>query len=190
MDYLRAALGAFLGFGLMIDAALAQSSIFDRLGVRHSVTVSVAPALPSNQSTQTGPDAQLFDLMVTIRISDHARETQFFGDIPVTWPEFPAAEGAPEKEIWKDEQCHQRRGLPKATIAAIEGVLEAAKARLTISARPRHRGQRLPFDEIRQPIPQPGGRDDLGQYLAYRVETTESHVIVLLKIYAVDCVLK
>jgi len=56
-------------------------------------------------------DARISGLRLTVRIADHARETQYFGEVPVTWPDFLAAEIAPEQKVWEDKQCHQRRGF-------------------------------------------------------------------------------
>jgi hypothetical protein len=154
------------------------------LGVKHFVTVAIVPSQTGNES-----EPRISGLQVVVRIFDHAREAQFFGDAPVTWPEFPASKGAPERKIWEDPRCHQRRGQPTVAVVAIDGSLESDQSRVAISARHRHIGLRVPADEIRQAQALPGGRDELGRYLAFRIETAGSHVVVLLKVYVVDCAL-
>jgi hypothetical protein len=109
--------------------------------------------------------------------------------VPVAWPDFAAADGAPEQKIWEDRRCHQRRGLPTTTIVAVDGTLDRSSSRQPISARRRHIGLRVPTDEIRQAQSLPAGRDDHGRYLAFRIETSVSHVAVLLKVYSADCAL-
>jgi hypothetical protein len=175
-------LAAFLGCGIFIGAASAQLSPIDQSGVKHFITVAIVPAQIGNE-----PEPRVSDLQVFIRISDHARETQYFGDVPVIWPEFFASKGAPEQKIWEDQACHQRRGLPKVTVVAMEGALATDQSRLAIQARHRRIGQRVPSDEIRQTQALLDGRDDLGRYLSFRTETTGSHLILLLKIYVADC---
>jgi hypothetical protein len=181
---IAAFLGAFLGCAACIGAASAQSPPLDQLGVKHFVTTAIVPAQTGNEA-----EPRISGLQLVVRISDHAREAQFFGDVPLSWPEFPVASGAPERKIWEDARCHQRRGLPTVAVVAIDGSLESGQSRVAISARHRHIGLRVPPDEIRQAQSLPGGRDESGRYLAFRIETAGSHVVVLLKVYVVDCAL-
>jgi hypothetical protein len=190
----RSILAAVLGCGILMGTAAAQVGPADRSGVKHIITaaVSVASAQPSGQiGAQTGRQAEqrITGLRVTVRISDHAQETQFFGEVPVSLPDFAVSEGAPDRKVWEDAKCHQRRGLPKASVAAIEGTLEGGQSPLAISARPRHIGMRVPADEVRQALPLPEGRDELGRFFAFRTETMQSHVAVVLKIHMADCTL-
>jgi hypothetical protein len=182
-----ALVGAALVGAAMSGAALAQPAPVDHAGVTHLVTATVngtaAPASPND-------DRRISGLRITLRISDHARETQFFGEVPVSVPEFAASQGAPEQKAWEDARCHQKRGFPRATVAAIEGAVESAETHAAISARARHIGVMVPADEIRQAQPMPGGHDERGAYLAFRTETAQSHMVVVLKIYTIDCTLK
>lgn len=186
MQALRLLLCALVGWSFVAHSAAAQSSFPDRFGVRHVISARVAPFGPAATDRELG----VSDLEITVRISDHAREAQFFGEVMVAWPEFVASMGTGEQDVWTDPQCHQRRGLPKATIVAIDGMVETARSRFPVSARPRRIGLKLPEDEIRQAQPRPGGRDETGSYLAFRTETAQSHVPVLVKIHVIDCVLK
>jgi hypothetical protein len=179
---------AALGAAALGGAALAQPAPVDRAGVTHLVTATVvsgtaAPADPND-------DRRISGLRITLRISDHARETQFFGEVPVSVPEFAASHGSPEQKVWEDARCHQKRGFPKATVAAIEGAVEGGETHVAISARARHIGVMVPADEVRQAQPMPGGHDERGAYLAFRTETAQSHMVVVLKIYTIDCTLK
>lgn len=174
-----------LGPVIVAGTAAAPQTLLDRLGVKHTITATVAPLdIPKIE-----PQTRVSDLKIAFRVSDHAREAQFFGELPISWADFLAADGAPVQTVWADKQCHQRRGLPTATIMTIEGNLDDGRSRISISASHRRTGRRLPGDEIRQAQALQGGRDDNGQYFTFRTETVESHVVVFLKIYEIDCLL-
>src|ERR1700678_3378755 len=83
VHFSRSSLAALLGCGAVIGAASAQLSPVDRTGVKHFVTAAIVPAQTGNE-----PGPRISGLQVVVRISDHTREAQFFGNVPVTWPEF------------------------------------------------------------------------------------------------------
>jgi hypothetical protein len=175
-----------LGSVIFVQGAIAQPSVFDRLGVNHLITARI---LPAEKPRAPEEQAQISGLKIVMRVSDHAREVQFFGEIPVEWPDFDAAKGAAEQVIWEDKQCHQRRGLPKLTVLTVEASLDVGQSHFQISASHRRIGRQVPGDEVRPDQALQIGRDDGGRFFAFRAKTTESHVAVLLKIYEVDCIL-
>jgi hypothetical protein len=125
---------------------------------------------------------------VKIRISAHARESQFFGEITKRFSNFQLNEGSPEKLFWQDARCHQRRGLPKTTVIAIDGSIAAGKGQISIHARPRRLGILLPADEITPGIRlllDDGNRS--GPLIAFRSRSKSSHLLVDVKIFALSC---
>jgi hypothetical protein len=63
-------------------------------------------------------------LTVKLRISAHATESNYFGEISETFSNLKPNEGADQKLFWQDDRCHQRRGLPKITVTAIDGAID------------------------------------------------------------------
>lgn len=65
-------------------------------GIKHLITVLVqADPGPRESMYQTQDRATV---RVVVRISDHARETQFYGDVPVRLADFPLAEGSSRRD--------------------------------------------------------------------------------------------
>jgi len=123
-----------------------------------------------------------------IRISDHAQESQFFGTVPASFAEFKADEGGTEQRVWEDGRCHQKRGLPKLSVAEIRGsIIKGPEESIAILARPRHIGLPVPADEVMAGKRLPGGWDDVGLFMATRSQTTQSHLFVDLKLYILRC---
>jgi hypothetical protein len=165
--------------GPFLGAASAQPGGADQLGVRHFITATL--------SRTAAPSDRISGLLVVVRISNHARETQFFGEIPVGVATLDPAEEAPEQKIWEDERCHQRRGLPKASVISVRGTYERDQSRL--DAQLRHIGLKLPADEIMPGQSLNAGRDSAGRFFAAQTRTLRSGVTILLKIYVTDCIL-
>jgi hypothetical protein len=175
----RSILSVTLLAGLaFIATATAQPIPSTRSGIKHVVMAKIAPATV---------EAQISDLSIAIEISDHARETHFFGRIPVRWRDFATTTGGDEQIVWADKQCHQRRGLPSAKVLTITGYQVTLQSRSVIAAVPRHTGRLVPSDEVVHSQALQGGQDEVGQYFLVSVQTTASHLVVLLKIYALDC---
>jgi hypothetical protein len=172
-----------LCWGMLLGTASAQPAA-DRWGVRNFITATLSlAAAPGDRDT----DRRISDLVVVVRISNHARETQYFGDVPVGAPRLDSGEEASEQKIWEDERCHQRRGLPKASVISVTGAYERGQSRLEASLR--HIGLKLPADEIVPGQSLIAGRDGAGRFFAAETRTSRSHVTIRLKIYLTDCTL-
>lgn len=160
---------------------------FRKSGIRFQIKASVKADPVSPYAKQAYKQSEA-SLAIKIRISAHARESQFFGVVSKNFAGFFANEGSSEKLFWQDARCHQRRGLPKTTVVAIDGSIATGKKKISIHARPRQLGLLLPVDEIMQGIRLPqSGNDRAGAAIAYRSQSKSSHLLVDVKIYAFDC---
>jgi hypothetical protein len=154
-------------------------------GVRHQIYVAVAvgAASPLRQL------AARATLTVLLRISDHARDANFYGTVPATFADFAISERPPEKLVWEDRACHHERGLPTTTVFALNGLIAQQRDESIISAQPRHLGKTLPADEI---VPQQAfmmGSDRTGKFLVQHMITRQSQIQIEVKLYAVDCMI-
>lgn len=159
---------------------------FKSSGVRFQLTTSIK-ADPTSQYALQNYDHGQASLAIKIRISAHARESRFFGEVTARVSDFSPINGAPEQVIWQDARCHQRRGLPKATVTAIDGSITREKVQIRVHARPRQMGLLLPLDEITPGTRLADGADQKGSFIAYRSQSKLSHLFVDVKIYAFDC---
>jgi hypothetical protein len=161
---------------------------FRTSGIRFRIAASVKADPASPYVTQHYDHAKA-SLAVRIRISAHARESQFFGEVSKLFSNFPMNEGSDEGLIWQDARCHQRRGLPKATVTAIDGSIAVENGQISVRGRPRQVGLPLPMDEITQGIRLPSGVHHTNALFVYRSRSKLSHLLVDVKIYAFNCVL-
>lgn len=121
--------------------------ILNRVGVRSQLAASVK-ADPASEYAMQNYDHGNASLAVKIRISVHARESQFFGEVTARVSYFSPIDGVPEQVIWQDARCHQRRGLPKETVTSIDGLITSENVQIRVQARARYLSLRLPLDEI------------------------------------------
>jgi hypothetical protein len=198
----RIVMGVALGAALMVavhDLAAAQGAMHGQppspRGVRHVLYLTVKSDDPDLQKAD-GTDAQKNEtaketpkatLKVTVRISDHAQETSFFGDVPATAADFDPAKGSPEQEIWHDARCHHERSFPKMSVVAIDGSIAHGPDKQIVETRPRHIGLPIPWDEVLMASAFQFGADDLGPFMETRTRTSESHLSVVLKMYILPC---
>lgn len=126
-------------------------------------------------------------LAVTVRISDHAQETQFYGDVKNAVPEFNFIKGSAPYEVWRDTKCHHERGLPKITLIKVEGSIRNGTNQTPVSARFRWLGRLMPGDEITVGKTVSTGADKTGPFRILRAETKESRVVIDLKLYILPC---
>jgi hypothetical protein len=166
-----------------VGAASVQPTGTDRSGVRHFITVTLSIAAAPNGPDQ---DQGVADLSAVVRILDHAAESQFFGEITVNLPALDPAENAPEKKIWEDPRCHQRRGFPKASVIAVNGIYTRDRSRL--EANLRHIGLKLPPDEIVPSLSRTEGRDSAGRY-SQLTPARRAAMSAVLKTYVIGCAL-
>jgi hypothetical protein len=153
-------------------------------GVTHQVYASVAFEPASTSVIQNPSKATLTAL---IRISDHARESRFFGTVLATFVDVAVGAQVPEQKVWEDRVCHQDRGLPKVAVTALNAQIGNDQSQINISARPRHIGRLIPADEIvtRQALIR--GTDQRGKFMLEEVTTRESHIRLSIKVYTVPC---
>jgi hypothetical protein len=168
------------------SSEVARSVDFRTSGIRFQIAASIKADSASSYATQHYNHGKA-SLAVKIRISAHARESNFFGEVGETISNFLVNEGSPEKLFWQDSECHQRRGLPKTTVTAVEGTMAGENGKVSINARPRHLGMLLPSDEISAGTRLPDGADKNRNFIAYRSQTKLSHLFVDVKVYLIDC---
>ncbi len=159
---------------------------FQKDGIRFEIKASVK-ALPGSPHLKQDDDKNRALLEVKLRISAHATESRFFGTNSATFSDFKLGEGSEEKMFLRESSCHQRRGLPKVTVTAIDGSIQTDNGRVDIVARPRQLGRVLPPDEISAGSRQPSGTDKNGPFVGYVSQTSVSRLAVNVKIYTIDC---
>jgi hypothetical protein len=175
------------------SSALAQTAApsgkpidFQKDGIRFEIKASIK-AMPGSPHVKNDDDKNRASLEVKLRISAHATESRFFGTNAVTFADFRLAQGSEEQVFLREDHCHQRRGLPKVTVTAIDGSSQTEKGRVDIVARPRQLGRVLPSDEISAGSRQQGGADKNGPFVNYTSQTGTSRLSVNVKIYTIDC---
>lgn len=178
----------FLNFGASAQNAVTAGRVIDfqKSGIKFQIKASIK-ADAASPYVKRDDDQSAASLTVKIRISAHATESQFFGEVSETFSNFRPYEGSGEKLFWQDARCHQRRGLPKTTVTAIDGSIVGDNGKVGINARPRHVGLHLPSDEISAGTRLPGGTDKNGSFIAYRSQTRLSRLFVEVKVYVIDC---
>lgn len=159
---------------------------FQKDGIRFEIKASIK-AMPGSPHVKSDDDTNRASLEVKLRISAHATESRFFGVKSATFSDFRLAEGSEEKVFLLESRCHQRRGLPKVTVVAIDGSIQTDKGRVDVAARPRQLGRVLPPDEISAGARQPNGADKIGPFVGYASQTSASRLSVNVKIYTIDC---
>lgn len=162
---------------------------YQKSGIRFQIKASIR-AVPASPNIKRDDDKSAASLEVKLRISAHATESNYFGVNTETFPAFRLTEGSVERIFWQDAACHQRRGLPKVTVTAIDGTMQTEMGRVDIAARPRRIGKLVPPDEISAGRPLPAGVDKNGPFIAFSSQTNTSHLVVDVKIYTLECPLK
>jgi hypothetical protein len=158
---------------------------FNKIGTRFEIKISVKADADVPKVREIYDQATAL-MTVKLRISAHARESQYFGEVRQDFSRFSVIEGSPDLSIWKETRCHQRRGLPKVTVVALDGLISTKLEQIHIEARPRHLGLHLPGDEIGQGL-QLSLSDRAGAIMGYRSASKSSHLLVDVKVYAFDC---
>ena len=159
-------------------------------GVRHLIEVSVKSD-PDSQFLQQGLGGGGVTATLTLktRISDHSQETNFYGDVPTTISNFDPIKGSDVQTVWSDAQCHHERGIPKVTLISVDGNVTSGQKKISIAARYRHIGLRLPEDEVMTSRRLESGTDKVGPFIAMRTETKQSRLLVDMKLYILPCAL-
>jgi hypothetical protein len=172
------------GYSFDQNVGPAQQTLLEP-GNKHLITASMKADPANGMNSYQADDHATLTAMV--RISDHARESQFFGDIAVTMSDFLLASGSAEQKIWSDSTCHQRRGIPKFAVIAIDGFVMGAQGRMSVTARQRHIGLLLPPDEISVARRLLDDVDNIGPFTVLRAGTNRSHLVMDLKLYTLNC---
>jgi hypothetical protein len=151
--------------------------------VRHQLVASIRP-VASLSGAQQG--ARPANLRLQFQISDHARDSNFYGMVAAEFDTADLAAGAAEAVVWEDARCHSERGLPKITLVAVEGTISEGGKVVPFAAIIRQRGLRLPLDEI---IARKDLSDTSSAALAIQGETTRSRLRVGAKLLVRACLL-
>jgi hypothetical protein len=159
---------------------------YQKSGIRFQIVASVKAA-PDAPYGKPENDKSRASVDVKLRISAHANESNYFGLTTVSFSDFRIVQGSEEKLYWQDDRCHQRRGLPKITVTAVDGFIQTDKSRIDIAAKPRQIGKLVPGDEISAGTRLPGGVDKNGPFIAFSSRTNTSHLVVQVKVYTIDC---
>jgi hypothetical protein len=176
------------------NCAVAQntSSISgDRMrGIRHVLDLTIKSDPTSLSLQKNSDESPLATLAVTMRISAHSKETNFFGYVHTTVSDFNPITGSREQEVWKDAKCHHERGFPKITVLYVDGSVTTGQVKSGINARYRQVGLPLPPDEVLPSIRLASGIDKIGPYMASRTKTKSSHLFLDLKLHILPCELR
>lgn len=155
-------------------------------GIEHVLYLAVRsdPTSPLLTKANSQPTARF---LVSVRISAHSQEANFFGVLPAAVPEFELTKGSNDKEIWRDGKCHHERGFPKITVTAVDGLVTSGQEQHIVAARWRTLGLILPRDEVLASKKLDNGADKIGSYIATRTETKQSRLFLDLKLYILPC---
>ena len=156
-------------------------------GIEHVLYLTIKSDPASPLLAQAGAQDITAKLAVTLRISAHSREANFFGLVPATVPEFDLVKGSKDKLVWRDGKCHHERGFPKITVTNIDGAVTSGQQKHPIGARWRVIGLFLPRDEVMTSKRMGNSTDEIGPYVAIRTETKQSRLLVDLKLYILPC---
>ncbi|HEX3282125.1 MAG TPA: hypothetical protein VHR36_12905 [Pyrinomonadaceae bacterium] len=156
-------------------------------GIEHVLYLSVKSDSASPLLTQASGGEVTAKLTVTLRISAHSQETNFFGSVPAMVSDFDLAKGSQDQVVWRDGKCHHERGFPKITVTNIDGFVISAQQKHAIGARWRVIGLFLPRDEVMTSRRIGASADKIGSYIATRTETKQSRLLVDLRLYILPC---
>ena len=157
-------------------------------GIEHVLYLSIKSDPASPLLTEANGKDVSAKLTVTMRISAHSQETNFFGLVPADVSEFDLAKGSKDQVVWRDGKCHHERGIPKISVTKVEGQTTSGQQKHAISARWRIIGLFLPRDEITtsRRIGETSS-DDIGSYFTMRTETKHTRLLLDLKLYTLHC---
>lgn len=177
---------AVLGAAIVIAPVRAVGESEQRRGIENVLYLAVASDQLSGLQDANG-ESMMAKLTVSVLISAHSQETNFFGLVPAKVPEFDLAKGSQSREIWRDGKCHHERGYPKITVTGIDGLMTSRQDRRPVVARARKLGLFLPSDEVLASRRIGNGTDDIGSYVETRTETKKTRFVVDLKLYILPC---
>lgn len=156
-------------------------------GVRHLLEATVKLDPNASQFFQSLGSDITASVTIKVRISDHSRESSFYGEVPLTISSFDPIKGSGIRIVWFDVKCHHERGMPKLTLVSLEGSAAGGQKNVGISAHTRRIGKSLPGDEVLASRRLDAGTDKAGPFIVTRTETKESRLFVDLKLYSLPC---
>jgi len=156
-------------------------------GIEHVLHLSVRSDPASPLLTQANGQDVNAKLTVTLRISAHSQESNFFGLVPASVSDFDLAKGSQDQIVWRDGKCHHERGFPKITVVGVNGLVTSGQQKHPIDARWRVIGLFLPRDEVMISKRTGDNTDKIGSYVAMRTETKLTRLLVDLKLYVLPC---
>ena len=183
-----AAFGA-IAIGAGLGCTVGELSAEPVHGVQHVLYLAVGANPDSQLGQHEGSGEVKIKLTVSVRISAHSQETNFFGVVHADIPEFDLAKGSKGLEIWRDQKCHHERGFPKITVTNIDGLVKSGQQTDPVAARTRILGLILPTDEVLASRRVGNGTDNLGPYIETQTDTKKSGFSIDLKLYILRCVL-
>jgi hypothetical protein len=168
---------------LIVPASIAldDATALEAAGVKHALAVSIG-ADPKMTGARGG-------LTLVVRVSAHAQNANFAGEIPVAFEDTDLSAQTPFREIWSEKTCHERRGLPRIWVLRLTGTIAAGDDKTAIKAEMRQIGMLLPDDELRteQRVAASNTTDSSERILQAR--TLKSHLLVQLKLTSTACAL-
>jgi hypothetical protein len=186
-----------LVFAVLVSATMTGAAVAEGAGPPSVAAQGVRPVLrgtlaldTSSPYAKAAADKLVADLRVSLWLSDHAPEADFFGLVVTNFKELSLGERRSETTIWQASQCHRDRGLPKVKISGIEGSIFEGRDQVQISAKPRHIGKRVPADEIvvtKQPAESFGGSES---ELLMRFKSKQSQLVLDLRLRSARCELR
>jgi hypothetical protein len=156
-------------------------------GVQHRIDVSIAFDTASIYASPEFRDTARATITALVRISAHARESNFFGMVLATVSDVSPGEQRPGQQVWQETVCHQDRGLPKFAVIAVNGLIDRPQGQIVIAARPRHIGRVMPADEIVPHQALLSGSDGGGKFREEQIMTHASRIRVNVKLYSTSC---
>ena len=140
--------GIPLFFTLLVSSpTLSEAQTADApRGVRHEIFVTFERPPPDILKE----DARV-TVLVSVRISDHAPDADFFGVVRAVSSEFAADQSQLRviQKLWADQQCHTNRGMPKVSFVSLFAKIKRPGGQDShFTALPRRIGKLIPEDEI------------------------------------------
>ncbi len=176
-----------IAVGAALGCTVGKLSAEPLHGVQHVLYLAVGSDPDSHQGEHEGSGELTTKLTVSVLVSAHSQEANFFGVVHADIPEFDLSKGSKSQEIWRDRKCHHERGFPKITVTNIDGLVKSGQQTNPVAARTRKLGLLLPSDEVLASRRIGNGADSFGSYIETQTETKNSRLSVDLKLYVLHC---
>jgi hypothetical protein len=183
MIFSRQIAASFLSIAMVLSVApSAMSAEFN--GIKHSIEVSII----SDPKLIIGAGAPFrATLTLLIRVSAHSKMADFSGEIPVSFESFSPNDGVPFRNIWSQDNCHERRGLPKIWIEHLSGSVMQGETKTIVDAVPRHIGAVLPDDELKTQQQVEIANEITQSVRVLEARSLKSHFLIQLRLISIAC---